>query len=477
MIISSVIKFVRKIRNQFCFKTRLIYICTAQNQIKANSLDSSESTKNGFVSQLLCSGRNASSVYLAVSPRLEPNYIIENSDKIRELVQARGITIDVQFLVERLKRIKRLKVKVKNNREREAQVRNELNKLSETSQSPAKYEELINKQKELRIISRKLSEELWDLEDDAIPDLLRIPNKLHPDVLLQKKIIQEHGCPNTFSFPIKSHAEIGKYNQCLKFAPFNSYYLSDKAAKLEFALTNYFSNCLTKAGFINVIGPDFCKMVILEGCGKMYEDIKQLITVENEGLTFYVTGNASLQSFIAPLARTITCKSSLPLSYFTVGHLYKPIKNYTAESLFSTLQDVVVKCLISSHPSESTNQFYRLSKLIEQCYKEINLPFRIIQVGSNKLSSAEHLRMEYELWSPHENKFVTTGHISACTDFISKRLMIKYGTGKKPESYVHIIEATIASLPTMIGCIMENLQVANGTFSVPNVVMSYFNKI
>ncbi|XP_023240334.1 uncharacterized protein LOC111638818 [Centruroides sculpturatus] len=460
----DVLKFLRCIRSRI----RLFCVSSECDEIKHDE------SKKRHVSHLLCSGRDASGIYLAVSPNLNPNHIIENSNEVVQLIKSRGIFIDIQVLAERLKIIKKLQVKIKNFKESESEIGNELNKLSDVEKSSLQGSELIKKQTELRIKSKMLTKRLWDLEDAAFPDLLKIPNTLHPDVTSENKVINQCGRPNEFQFTVKAHTELGKLNRCLKFTPFHSYYLLNKAAKLEFALTNYFTDRLTEAGFVNVIGPDFCKQVTLEGCGEMPEDICRMITVEKEGQSYYVTGNASLPSFIAPLARTLTNKSSLPLCYFNIGRYYKSPNSRTDDTLFTVCQDVIVKTLISTLPSEFTNQFSRLCEIIERCYREIGIPFQTVQVSSCRLERAENLRREYELWSAHKNEFVTVGHISICTDYISKRLMIKYGKGKISENYVYIIESTIASLPTLIGCIMENMQTIDGTFSIPDVLIPYF---
>lgn len=114
------------------------------------------------------------------------------------------------------------------------------------------------------------------LQRELYTELLRIPNKTHPDVANlqdEPKIIRVIGNKKVFDFKVREFFDIAK---CLKLirteqlgnvSGSRSYFVLGEMAELEQALIKYSVERLQKHNFNFISVPDILNRNIIEGCG------------------------------------------------------------------------------------------------------------------------------------------------------------------------------------------------------------------
>jgi seryl-tRNA synthetase len=126
------------------------------------------------------------------------------------------------------------------------------------------------------------------------------------------------------------------------------------------------------------------------------------------------------------------------------------------------------------HPDNSTEEHARLIEEAEDTLRELQLPYRLLQICTGDLSFAGAIQVDLEVWSPGVDEWLEVSSCSNFLDFQARRANIKFrpeGGGKT--QFVHTLNGSGLALPRIMIAIMENYQLADGTFEVPAVIRPY----
>ncbi|XP_076370280.1 seryl-tRNA synthetase-like insect mitochondrial protein [Tachypleus tridentatus] len=429
-------------------------------------------------STLYISGRYGTKIFPVVSPNLDLDFYLKNWDNLQEMSELRGAKLP--DLTDTLKQIVSLKKKQQDLLRVKENISQTLTEFSKTNHITSEEKENLKMEgRKVREEIKHVTEKIWDYEDDAMPVLLSIPNNIHPDTPLQNDEIIGTFCSNNKDNCIqslkacRSHLQLSPVDIQFSNVSPCSYYLTRNAALLEFALVYFFSYHLADAGLTEISCPDIVKSAIVEGCGNSFES--SILISEQKGAMSFLTGGASFESMTAYITRCNVEKTSLPLTFFSVGRCYHSLnpQQLTIPGLFSVPQRTEIHFFIACEENNEKENFEKLLTLLQHCYSLINLPFRVKKLASKNLGMAESLRVEFEVWAPALNDYVLCASIIRNNDYVSKRLMIKHCFKGKPNGFLHLIHGTVVSIPTLIAAIIENGQTSDGLFVIPNVLQRY----
>ncbi|HNI61429.1 MAG TPA: serine--tRNA ligase, partial [Pseudomonadota bacterium] len=112
----------------------------------------------------------------------------------------------------------------------------------------------------------------------------------------------------------------------------------------------------------------------------------------------------------------------------------------------------------------------------EEILKQLELPYRVIQMCTGDLSFAACEKFDLEVFSPGVNEWLEVSSCSNFGDFQARRAQIRYRPGKdkkdKPR-LVHTLNGSGLALPRTVIAILENYQQADGSIRVPTVLRPY----
>ncbi len=126
------------------------------------------------------------------------------------------------------------------------------------------------------------------------------------------------------------------------------------------------------------------------------------------------------------------------------------------------------------HPDASVDEHTRLISEAEDVLLGLELPYRLLQICTGDLSFTAANKVDLEVWSPGVEEWLEVSSCSNFLEFQARRANIKFrpeGGGKT--QFVHTLNGSGLALPRIMIAIMENYQLADGTFEVPKVIQPY----
>ena len=397
---------------------------------------------------------------------LDPNFIRENSDLVKEGMKNRGLNHGVvSAFLEADEKWRKLVVKVES-------LRSEKKKLGKEDQ---------DKSKQLKARTKLIESELKTADEARVSFLDRIANTPERRVPLggseDKNVeLRTWGKPRKFDFNPRDHVGVagGLINK-EKAAEISgsrfSYILGDLVL-LEFAIVKYVFEKLLPHGFIPVIPPVLVKSATMRGMGKtkFIEDKDAYYIAEDD---LYLVGTA--EDSIGPLhSNEVIQTGDLPKRYVGFSTAFRReagAYGKDMKGLFRLHQFDKVEMFSFTRPEDSVKENDFLLGLQEEIMQGLEIPYRVVHICTGDMGFTATNQYDVEAWLPSEGKYRESHSCSNTTDFQSRGLNIKLPDGR----FVHMLNATGAAMRILV-YILENNQTEAGKIKVPRVLQSYVGK-
>lgn len=406
--------------------------------------------------------------------------VILKQDEYQENCNNRLLDIDVQKVISLYNKQKELKGKLDLKRAE----RNELaNKMKDR---------LPNEERNLLVEKGKLlKKEVSDLEKqfDEIKSsydslLFKLPNFTSGSSPIGKeedsKVLREVGIKKKFDFEIKDHLELGLSLDILNFdiaaqvTGNKFYYLKNQGALLEMALVQFVINKLVNKGFSIYITPDLARNAVVEGIGYNPRGVEtNIYSIEKTELCLIGTSEITLGGMCS---NRIFKSSELPLCMAGYSHCFRTeagAAGQESKGLYRVHQFTKVEIFIICKPEESTKYHRDILSIEEEIYKELKIPYRVLDIATGDLGNPAYKKYDIEAWMPGRNAYGEITSTSNCTDFQARRLNIKFLNENESLQYVHMLNGTAVAVPRVIIAILENYQNSDGTVDIPEVLQPY----
>ena len=108
-------------------------------------------------------------------------------------------------------------------------------------------------------------------------------------------------------------------------------------------------------------------------------------------------------------------------------------------------------------PDKSWEMHEEMIKIAETFYRNLELPYRVVNIVSAELNDAAAKKYDLEAWFPGYENYRELVSCSNCTDFQSRSLEVRLQTpNQKEKVYVHMLNATLCATERTMCCILEN---------------------
>ena len=114
-----------------------------------------------------------------------------------------------------------------------------------------------------------------------------------------------------------------------------------------------------------------------------------------------------------------------------------------------------------------------MKEIEKEIYKELGIPFRVMEICSGDLGGPAFRKYDLEAWMPMKNDWGEITSCSNCTDYQARRLNIKYKTKDGRTEYVHTLNGTAITSSRAPLVILENFQQADGSVIIPKALRKY----
>ena len=347
--------------------------------------------------------------------------------------------------------------------------------------------------------SKKISKEMIEItknqiiiQDKIATILSNIPNIARDDVPVgpdekSNKMIKKNGKLKKFTFPIKSHIEIGEKNNQIDFKTSSKLsgsrfvILNSNFALLERALINFMLDVHVEKFLYKEISPPLLvNENVMFGTGqlpKFEEDQFEIKLIKSEERKFLIpTAEVVLTNLVRDSVIEI---KDLPLRYVASTPCFrKEAGSYGKDTKGMMRQHQFYKVELVSivEPSNSLSELDRMLNCAEEILKLLDIPYQVILLSSGDMGFSAEKTFDIEAWIPSENKYREISSCSSCGTFQAKRMSAKYKSASGTD-FVSTLNGSALAVGRLMISLIENYQNEDGTVSIPSVLRKYMNNI
>jgi seryl-tRNA synthetase len=417
---------------------------------------------------------------------LDPNFLRENMEAVREGLGKRGVQADAELeqLATLEGRRRRLIPELEG-------LKRELN-ASGDEVARAKRQGLdaspifaANRAKSQQIRQLEVQADQVDQQRTAI--LMTLPNLPHASVPVGASAadnveVRRSGEPRTFDFEPRAHWDLGPalgildFERATKMSGARFAVLMGAGARLARALINFMLELHTgEHGYTEVEPPFLVNADSLRGTGNLPKFEQDLFKIAGEWDLFLIpTAEVPLTNLHRG---EIMDGRQLPL-YYTA---YTPCFRSEAGSYGADVRGLIrqhqfdkVELVKFAAPDASFDELEGLTANAEEVLKRLELPYRTMLLCTGDMGFASTKTYDIEVWLPSQNTYREISSCSNTGDFQARRANIKFrrdGTGKA--EFVHTLNGSGLAVGRTLVAIMENYQQKDGSIAVPSALRPY----
>jgi len=256
------------------------------------------------------------------------------------------------------------------------------------------------------------------------------------------------------------------------------YYLKGDLVLLNLALMKFALEKLMSKNYIPMWTPFFAKHEVMKAAAELADFEEQLYKIEGEDLFMIATSEQTLAAYHY---NEIIDPNRLPLKYVGISSCFRREAGSHGKDtlgIFRVHRFEKVEQFIFCQPEESWNFFEELIINAEDLYKELKLPYRIVNIASGELNDNAAKKYDLEAWFPASNTYRELVSCSNCLDYQARKLKIRTGKvgSQEAKKIVHTLNATAIATERTICSILENYQNEDHSITIPEVLQKYMNR-
>ena len=129
-------------------------------------------------------------------------------------------------------------------------------------------------------------------------------------------------------------------------------------------------------------------------------------------------------------------------------------------------------------PEQSLAEHERMTACAEEVLKRLGLAYRTMLLCTGDMGFASQKTYDIEVWLPGQNTYREISSCSVCGDFQARRMNARYRPkGAKDTRFVHTLNGSGLAVGRTMIAILENYQEADGSVSLPDVLVPYMGGI
>jgi seryl-tRNA synthetase len=314
---------------------------------------------------------------------------------------------------------------------------------------------------------------------------MTIPNILHPDVPVgedeggntQHSV---HGQKPIFDFEPRTHNELIEINKWVdlkraaKIVGSRFFFLKGDLARLEFALQQYSVEFIRQRGFTFVQPPAMMNREAYEGVTDLADFETVMYGVEPE--QFYMIATAEHPLTAMFMNETIP-EEQLPLKIVAVSPCFRREVGSHGQSdlgIWRVHQFTKVEQIVFATPEQS---WQIQEELLQNCidlWDSLSIHYEVVNICTGDMGTVAARKYDLEAWIPGADQYKEIVSCSNCTDYQANRLNIRYGQpGHAGQPIAHTLNSTAVATSRALVAIMEQMQLADGRVSIPQVLRPF----
>ncbi|MDE0585991.1 MAG: serine--tRNA ligase [Planctomycetota bacterium] len=413
---------------------------------------------------------------------LDPKWLRENTDVVRDAAKRKRMQPELvdefikqdQAFREVLKKVEGLRADLKTSSALLGKMTPEEREpaLAAQRESKVSLKSLENSEQELRAVVHDIAMRL------PMPPAADVPDGKDDSDNVE---ITTFSKPTEFDFEALSHYELAEnmgmldIKRGVKIAGSRNYLLLGDLARLERAVLNYAIDHMLAREFELVSVPTLVNRACMEGTGYFPGGEEQAYLAERDDLALIGTSEVPLTSIHTG---EVLDTSVLPLRRVALSPCYrreagtygKDTKGLYRVHQFWKVEQVV---LGPNDLDWSLEEHKRMLGHATDLMQALELPYRVVNVCTGDLGQGQVQKFDIETWMPSRGNYGETHSASRFHDFQTRRLNLRYKSGKDKPKFCHSLNNTVIASPRVLIALLENHQNADGSVNIPQVLQPY----
>jgi seryl-tRNA synthetase len=322
---------------------------------------------------------------------------------------------------------------------------------------------------------KALTERARTAEERLQGVLATLPNLPDPAAADQDTVIREVGEPRLREG--RDHLELAgemiDMERGARLSGSRFAYLRGGIVMLELALVRWALEKLAGYGFEPVIPPVLVREQALYGTGFLPDTEQQIYRLPDDDLYLAGTSEVALASLHAG---EILDGPDLPLRYAGFSSCFRREAGAAGKDtrgIFRVHQFDKVEMFVFCEPGRSVDEHERLLGIEEEILRDLEIPYRVVNIAVDDLGSSAAKKYDCEGWLPGQGRYRELTSTSNTTDFQARRLEIRYRPeGARRPEVAHTLNGTAVTWRHMIA-LLENGQQPDGSVVLPDVLVPY----
>ncbi len=414
---------------------------------------------------------------------LEIKFVRQNLDAVQKALETRGQAADLDTFKtcddERRAILQELEA-----------LRHERNVVSDQIADMKKAgedaEDIVIRMRDVSSKIKEMEKTLSGIQEKLDSILLGLPNIPHSSVPVgqdesENPVIKTVGEPPKFTFDPKPHWELGSHLGILDFeraakiagARFPLYF--GAGAGLERALINFMLDMHTHShGYTETLPPFMVNRRSMTHTGQLPKFEEDLFKLADWDYYLIPTAEVPVTNIHQD---EILNEEQLPI-YYTA---YTPCFRSEAGSYGKDTRGLIrqhqfnkVELVKFTTPESSYHELETLLQDAESILAELKLPYQVIELCTGDLGFSAAKTFDLEVWMPAQGLYREISSCSNFENFQARRANIRFKRkGKKGTELVHTLNGSGLAVGRCVAAILENLQQADGSVRIPDVLQSY----
>jgi seryl-tRNA synthetase len=416
---------------------------------------------------------------------LDLKWIRENPEPFLKGLKAKGVALDPRELLDLDTQRRTLLHKVEQLKAQRNTANQEISRLkAEGGAADATIAQM-------KIVSQKIKDidlKVGDIDKKIADLLLMIPNTPHESVPVgpgnsANKVVRIWGEPRKLAFKGRDHLDLATERGWLSMeagskvtgSAFPVY--RGMGARLERALINLMIDFhVKKHGFEEVWPPALVNRAAMTGTGQLPKLEADMYRLEQDDLFLIPTAevpvtNLYREQMILEENLPVKMVAYTPCFRREAGSYGKDTRGLSRVHQFDKVE--MVKLV---RPEDSLNELESLVACAEAILQTLELPYRVVLLGSGDMSFAAAKCYDLEVWAPVTGRWFEVSSCSTFGDFQARRMNARFRrkSTNKPE-FVHTLNGSGVALARVVLCLLENFQTAEGQVTWPKALKPYLD--
>ncbi len=416
---------------------------------------------------------------------LDIKLVRQHPERLRRALSKRGLSVDVDELIEQDERRRSLIRRVDELRAERKRKSSEIFALGKQGVPTDS----------LKREARRLAAEIKDAEADMSEADVRtkelldaLPNAPDDDVPAggkdSNRIIREWGEKTSLDFDGRDHVELAEsltlidYRRGTKLGGSGFWMYRGRGALMEWGLLNYFIEQHVRDGYEFILPPHILNYQCGYTAGQFPKFVDDVFLVEDK--------SGGQPQFLLPTSETalvnvhrdeILLESELPKKYFSFTPCYRrEIGSYRSEERGTIRghQFNKVEMFQLTTPEQSADALTELLGKAEQLVQGLGLHYQVSMLAAEDVSAAMAKTFDVEVWMPSMETYREVSSVSNARDYQARRGNVRYRKkDAKGTAFVHTLNASGLATSRLIPAIVEQFQQRDGGVIVPEVLRKW----